>query len=63
MSAQADVLPPALKDGRVLSAVYRVGPCEPATGMPSGYALRLLVDPRAMDIAAAADRPAARSIA
>ena len=60
---QVDVLPSALKDGRVLSAVYRVGPCEPATGMPSGYALRLLVDPRAMDIAAAADRPAARSIA
>ena len=60
---QVDVLPSALKDGRVLSAVYRVGPCEPATGMPSGYALRLLVDPRALDIAAAADRPAARSIA
>ena len=60
---QVDVLPSALKDGRVLSAVYRVGPCEPATGMPSGYALRLLVDPRAMDMAASADRPAARSIA
>jgi hypothetical protein len=39
-------LPPSLKDGRVLSAVYRVGPCEPSTGAPSGYALRLLVDPR-----------------
>jgi hypothetical protein len=38
-------LPPALRDGRVLSAVYRVGPCEPTTGTPSGYALRLLVDP------------------
>lgn len=60
---QVEVLPSALKDGRVLSAVYRVGPCEPATGMPSGYALRLLVDPRAMDMAASADRPAARSIA
>ena len=59
----ATVLPPALKDGRVLSAVYRVGPCEPATGMPSGYALRLLVDPRAMNMAAADDRRAARSIA
>jgi hypothetical protein len=57
-------LPPALKDGRVLSAVYRVGPCEPSTGMPSGYALRLLIDPRTMDMAAAvADRRAARSIA
>ena len=61
---QTAILPWALKDGRVLSAVYRVGPCEPATGMPSGYALRLLVDPRAMDRAAeAADRRAARSIA
>jgi hypothetical protein len=39
-------LPPALRDGRVLSAVYRVGPCEPSTGTPSGYALRLLVDPQ-----------------
>ncbi len=57
------VLPPALKDGRVLSAVYRVGPCEPATGMPSGYALRLLVDPRAIEITAAADGRGARSIA
>jgi hypothetical protein len=41
-------LPSTLRDGRVLSAVYRVGPCEPATGAPSGYALRLLVDPRAL---------------
>jgi hypothetical protein len=56
-------LPPALKDGRVLSAVYRVGPCEPATGMPSGYALRLLVDPPAMALTAAPDGRAARSIA
>ena len=46
-------LPPALRDGRVLSAVYRVGPAEPGTGTPSGYALRLLVDPRT------ASRPAA----
>jgi hypothetical protein len=38
-------LPPQLRDGRVLSAVYRVGPCEPTTGTPSGYALRLLVEP------------------
>jgi hypothetical protein len=50
-------LPPALKDGRVLSAVYRVGPCEPSTGTPSGYALRLLIDPML------ATEAAARSIA
>jgi hypothetical protein len=45
----------------VLSAVYRVGPCEAATGTPSGYALRLLVDPRVADVAAAPR--AVRSIA
>ena len=38
-------LPAQLRDGRVLSAVYRIGPCEPTTGTPSGYALRLLVEP------------------
>jgi hypothetical protein len=57
----ATTLPPALKDGRVLSAVYRVGPCEPATGTPSGYALRLLVDPPAAQASAPASL--ARSIA
>ena len=59
---ETTALPPALKDGRVLSAVYRLGPAEPATGMPSGYALRLLVDPRALDAASTQTR-AARSIA
>ena len=54
-------LPSALKDGRVLSAVYRVGPCEPSTGAPSGYALRLLVDPR--DLLAVTGKDEARSIA
>ena len=38
-------LPPALKHGKVLSAVYRVGPYRAATGTPQGYALRLLVEP------------------
>jgi hypothetical protein len=42
---EVGVLPTPLRDGRVLSAVYRVGPCEPTTGTPSGYALRLLVEP------------------
>ncbi len=44
---EAVEVPATLKDGRVLSAVTRVGPCEPATGSPSGYALRLLVEPAA----------------
>jgi hypothetical protein len=38
-------LPSPLRDGRVLSAVFRVGPCDPSTGTPSGYALRFLVEP------------------
>jgi hypothetical protein len=39
-------LPAALQQGKVLSAVYRVGPYRPSTGTPNGYALRLLVEPR-----------------
>lgn len=39
-------LPEALRHGRVLSAVYRVGSPQPSTGMPEGYGLRLLVEPR-----------------
>ena len=56
-------LPPALQDGRVLSAVYRVGPCEPTTGTPSGYALRLLLDTPSARVRAVASTTEARSIA
>ncbi len=38
-------LPDALRDGKVLGAVYRVGPYRASSGTPQGYALRLLVDP------------------
>src|SRR5688572_21018527 len=38
-------LPLVLQQGRVLSAVYRVGPYKSATGTPQGYALRLLIEP------------------
>jgi hypothetical protein len=38
-------LPAVLKQGKVLSAIYRVGPYKSATGTPQGYALRLLVEP------------------
>jgi hypothetical protein len=38
-------LPTILQQGKVLSAVYRVGAYRPATGTPHGYALRLLVEP------------------
>lgn len=42
----AQDLPPALQQGKVLTAVYRIGPYRPATGTPQGYALRLLVEPK-----------------
>ena len=38
-------LPPSLRGGKVLSAVYRVGKYRNQTGTPHGYALRLLVEP------------------
>lgn len=43
-----DGIPARLRDGRVLSAVWRVGPCRASTGTPAGYALRFLVDPQEM---------------
>jgi hypothetical protein len=39
-------LPAVLQEGKVLSAVYRVGPHKTSTGTPVGYALRLLVEPK-----------------
>ena len=38
-------LPEALRQGKVLSAVYRVGPYKAATGTPQRYGLRLLIEP------------------
>ena len=38
-------IPPALRSGKVLSAVYRLGAFQKSTGTPEGYGLRLLVDP------------------
>lgn len=38
-------LPAALRKSSVLSAIFRVGTCSQATGAPSEYALRLLVEP------------------
>jgi hypothetical protein len=38
-------LPPALRKPNVLSAIFRVGDDNQATGSPSEYALRLLVEP------------------
>lgn len=43
---EAERLPAQLRQGRVLSAIYRVGPASRATGAPEGYGLRLLLEPR-----------------
>jgi len=40
-------LPVFLREGRVLSAVWQVAPCKPATGTPAGYALRFMKAPLA----------------
>ena len=45
-------IPEALQRGKVLSAVYRVGPYQSATGTPAGYALRLMVEPKRATVAA-----------
>lgn len=45
-SRDCEDLPAVLQQGKVLSAIYRVGPYKSATGTPQGYALRLLVEPR-----------------
>ena len=40
-----DGLPQALRSGKVLSAVYRLGTFQRSTGTPDGYGLRMLVEP------------------
>ena len=54
----AETLPMRLREGRVLSAVWRVAPCRKSTGTPSGYALRFLVDPPAAHAARVIEAPA-----
>jgi hypothetical protein len=41
---ESDTIPVSLRQGRVLSAVYRVS--RGSKSMPQGFALRLMVDPR-----------------
>jgi hypothetical protein len=43
-------LPETLQRGKVLSAVYRLGPYQSSTGTPQGYALRLLVEPKSNSV-------------
>ena len=52
-------LPPALRKASVLSAIFRVGPCRQATGSPSEYALRMLVEPDRLAVPAPVSVPAA----
>src|SRR3954467_8591851 len=54
-------LPAALQKSSVLSAVFRVGPCRQATGAPSEYALRMLVEPERVAAAAPAVAEATRT--
>ena len=54
-------MPPSLRAGAVLSAVWRVGPCRRSTGTPDGYALRFLVD--SPELAARDQAPALRMAA
>jgi len=46
-------LPQSLRDGRVLSAVWKVAPCKPSTGTPAGYALRFMTEPASLSSAEA----------
>jgi hypothetical protein len=43
---EVEGVPELLREGRVLSAVWRVAPCRATTGTPAGYALRFLVEPQ-----------------
>ena len=52
-------LPSAFQAGKILCAIYRVGPYSSATGTPQGYALRLLVDPRRSTVAVRPNAPMA----
>ena len=47
----AEGVPPVLRSGKVLSAVYRLGTFQKSTGTPEGYGLRLLVEPSTASLA------------
>ena len=56
---QEGEIPAVLQRGKILSAIYRVGPYRSSTGTPQGYALRLLVEPRQKATALPARQPLA----
>jgi hypothetical protein len=45
LGRSGDGVPESLKNGRVLSAVYRISPAK-RSGERQGFALRLMIDPR-----------------
>jgi hypothetical protein len=51
----ATVIPERLREGRVMSAVWRVAPTRTSRGTPGGYALRFLVEPGHRDHSAKDD--------
>ena len=50
-------IPPALRAGKVLSVVYRLGTHQRSTGTPSGYGLRMLIEPPVQRAAQPAAQP------
>lgn len=52
--AQHD-LPAVLQQGKVLSAIYRIGPYKSSSGTPQGYAIRLLVEPKRKGISSSCE--------
>lgn len=52
-----EALPEPLRRNAVLAAVYRVSACSEETGVPGGYALRLLVEPQAVSQSSERDLP------
>ena len=53
-----EAAPAVLRQGRVLTAVYRVVPPTPA-GQPQGFALRMMIDPKRRPIEASPTRATA----
>jgi len=51
---EPNVLPESLRQGRILSAVYRVSPAN-RSGVPQGLALRLMVEPKVRPAAHASE--------
>lgn len=55
-------LPDPLRRNAVLAAVYRVGETNGATGSPSDYALRLLIEPSAFAAPHVDDEPVSQAV-